>query len=366
LNHKKKKIAFVIGALKTGGAERVISTLSNELIEKFEVTIIVFVKSNPFYSLDDRIKIISCFDKIDQPTSIFSSLKLNYNILKKVKKITKEESIDLLIGFITSANVIAVLAAKSNGIPSLISERNDPLKKEIPRFWRLLRRLVYPKANNLIVQTEKVKDIYKAMLKSQEMTVLPNPIAPTLSQLRDSDQNREKIILSVGRFNNDKRQAKIIEAYNSLNLNEWKLLLIGDGPNKEKLNTLIEKYNLDDRVNILSQVKDVETYYNKSSIFVFASKAEGFPNVLLEAMHFGLPSISTDCNFGPSEIINNGDNGFLVGVNDQDELTERLSQLLKDKKLQQQFSERAIESTKKYMSKEVTNQWEILINRYLK
>jgi GalNAc-alpha-(1->4)-GalNAc-alpha-(1->3)-diNAcBac-PP-undecaprenol alpha-1,4-N-acetyl-D-galactosaminyltransferase len=283
-----------------------------------------------------------------------------------VSKITKSENFDLLIGFITSANIIAAIAAKLNGIPSLISERNDPLKKEIPPFWRLLRRLFYPLSINLITQTEKVKIIYRGMFKSQEISVLPNPIAPSLSKLRDPNKEREKIILSVGRLNDDKRQWKIIEAYNTLNLKEWKLILIGKGPNEKKLMNLIEKYNLSQNITILSNIKDIETYYNKSSIFVFTSKAEGFPNVLLEAMHFGLPSISTDCNFGPSEIIKDGENGFLVPVDDQEELNNKLSLLLNDAKLQKQFSKQAIESTKKYMSPVVTRQWELLINKYLK
>lgn len=365
MEQKSKKIAFVIGALKPGGAERVISTLSNELIDDFDVTIITFVSSIPFYPLDKRINVISCFDKIDQPKSIFSSLKLNYKILNKVTQITKKEGIDLLIGFITSANVIATLAAKKNKIPAFISERNDPLKPEIPKFWLLLRRWVYPMANNIIVQTEKVKDIYEKMLNTKNITVLPNPIAPKFSKLRKKGQAREKIILSVGRFNNDKRQHKIIEAYNSLNLVDWKLLLIGDGPNKKKLASLIEKYELSNRVTILSNIRDVENYYNKSSIFVFASKAEGFPNVLLEAMHFGLPSISTDCKYGPSEMIEDGDNGFLVPVDDQKELTNKLTILVNDENLQNQFSHRALETTKKYMSSVVTKQWEQLINRYI-
>lgn len=365
MKHKKKKIAFVIGALTPGGAERVISTLSNDLIEKFEVSIITFVKSDPFYRLDPRIRTIYCFDHIDKPSSIFHSLKLNYRIGKKITAIVKKEQIDLLIGFITSANIIATIAAKFNGIPCLISERNDPLKKGIPHLWILLRKRIYPMANNLIVQTEKVKAIYTKMLNSERITVLPNPISSDLSKLRKTNGSREKVILSVGRLNDDKRQDKIIRAVHKLNIKDWRVILIGNGPNKKKLTALIENYNLTEQIKILSDIKDVDRYYNEASIFVFTSKAEGFPNVLLEAMHFGVPCISTDCNFGPSDLIEDGVNGFLIPVDDQDKLTLKLEQLMNNENLQTQFSESAIQTTKKYMSKEVTNQWEILINRYL-
>ena len=361
----KKKIAFVIGALTPGGAERVISTLSNGLIEDFEVTIITFRKSDPFYRLDERIKVVSCFDQIEKPTSVLGSLKLNYTILKRVTHIVKAEQIDLLIGFITSANIIATMAARRNRIPSLISERNDPLKKDIPKFWLFLRKRIYPKADHLIVQTEKVKAIYTEMLKSDRITVLPNPISSDLSKLRTTHPEREKLILTVGRLNNDKRHDKLIKAVHRLKLKGWKVIIIGKGPNKTKLTNLIESLNLSDQIEILSGIKNIQYYYSKASIFVFTSKAEGFPNVLLEAMHFGLPCISTDCNYGPSDLITDGKDGFLVPVNDQEALEEKIDLLIKDKALQKIFSANAVQTTENYTSDKVTTKWKSLINAHL-
>lgn len=363
---KKKHIAFVIGALTPGGAERVISTLCNGMIENFHITIITFKKSTPFYRLDDRIKVISCFDKIDKPASVFGSIKLNYNILKKVTTIVKNEKIDLLIGFITSANIIATLAARRNGIPCLISERNDPLKKDIPRFWVMLRKLVYPKADNLIVQTEKVKTIYTKKLKCKNITVLPNPISSDLTKLRKNDVIREKIILTVGRLNSDKRQDKLIRAVDTLKLEGWKVIIIGKGPNKKKLTNLIESLHLSDQIEILSNIKNIQDYYLKASIFVFTSKSEGFPNALLEAMHFGLPCISTDCNYGPSDILTNGKDGFLVPVNDQELLVEKIDELIKDNVLRNYLAKNAEQTSLNFTSDKVISQWEKLINYYLK
>lgn len=366
MNTKKKKIAFVIGGLTPGGAERVITNLSNSLSANFDVTIITFFESEPFYKLASSVNVVSCFEKLPKPTSFLSSLKLNYTILKKISTITKENKIDLLIGFITQANVKAVLAAKLNKIPCLISERNDPLKNDIPKFWVLLRKFIYPKANCLIVQTERVRQVYERMIKTKEMVVLPNPISSELSKLRNTyDINREKIILTVGTFNDDKRQEKIIHAFNELKLNNWQLILLGDGLNKTKLEVLVEKLNLSDKIHILPKAKNVHDYYNKASIFAFASKAEGFPNVLLEAMHFGLPCVSTDCNYGPSDLITDGKNGFLVPVNDQDTFVKKMDQLIKDDNLKVLFSKNAIETSMNFTSDIVTEKWKTAINRYL-
>lgn len=366
MNSKKKKIAFVIGGLTPGGAERVITNLSNSFLDTFDVTIITFIESDPFYTLNESVKVISCFKELPKPKSFIDSIKLNYSILKRVSNITKQEKIDLLIGFITQANVKAVLAAKRNGIPCLISERNDPLKDDIPKFWLVLRKLIYPKADCLIVQTEKVRAIYNSMIKTKEMVVLPNPISTELSNLRQPySTNRKKIILTVGTFNDDKRQEKIVNAFNDLKLNDWRLIMVGDGPNKSKLKDLIKVLNLEDKIEIYSKVKDVETYYNMASIFAFASKAEGFPNVLLEAMHFGLPSLSTDCNYGPSELINDGENGFLVPIDDQDLFVKKLGELVANENLRTQFSEGSIKSTKEFTDVHVVSNWKNLINRHL-
>ncbi|MCA0153006.1 glycosyltransferase family 4 protein [Winogradskyella vincentii] len=363
---RKKKIAFVIGGLTPGGAERVITNLSNSLSEDFDITIITFVHSDPFYTLNESVKVVSCFKKLSKPSSFIGSLKLNYSILKRVSSIIKQENIDLLIGFITQANIKAVIAAKLNKIPCLISERNDPLKNDIPKFWVLLRKFIYPKANCLIVQTEKVKQVYDSMIKTKEMVVLPNPISSELSQLREPyTANREKIILSVGTFNNDKRQEKIINAFNEIKSDDWELLLLGDGPNESKLRDLIETLNLSHKVQLISKVKNVQDYYNKASVFAFASKAEGFPNVLLEAMHFGLPSISTDCNYGPSELIINGINGFLVPVDNQDMFVEKLNELMRNNDIKMSFSIKSKETTEKFRDTYVTSSWKTLILRHL-
>ena len=361
----RKKIGFVIGTLSSGGAERVISTLSNELIERFDITIITFSKSTPFYALDSRIKVVSCIEKANKPKSMLDSLQLNYTLVKRISSISKREKIDILIGFITSANVLTVIASKLNGIPSIISERNNPLVEDVPRLWEILRKYTYPKTDTLVLQTKGIKKLYEKKIRPHKITILPNPISAELSKLRANDAKKENIILSVGRLDKNKCHDELITAFKTIDPKGWKVKIIGDGNKKKVLTELIERYNLTDRIEIISKVKNIDKYYNEASIFVFTSKTEGFPNALMEAMHFGLPCISTDCNFGPSDLINSGENGFLIPVNDQEELTKKLSQLIDNKSLQKKFSDNAKKTTEDYMSKNVVSQWEALINSHI-
>ncbi|MCK7591029.1 glycosyltransferase family 4 protein [Subsaxibacter sp. CAU 1640] len=362
----RRKIAFVIASLAPGGAERVISNLSNGLINSFEVVIVTFENSKPFYELDERIQVIPCLESIKQPSNFYQSLKLNSTLISRLYQIIKKEQIDIVIGFITSANILSIIASKLSGVPNIICERNNPLMEDVPKFWVFLRKFMYPLADKIVLQTQGVKRIYQKKINPKKLFILPNPIATELTNSRDSNNNgKENLILTVGRLDKNKCQEDLINAFGKIKKNGWKVLLIGDGYREAELNHLIESNELSGKVEIISQVKDIHKYYNKASIFVFTSKTEGFPNALLEAMHFGLPSISTDCDFGPSDLIVEGENGFLVPVNNVDMLAEKLTLLIIDRELRNKLSCKAIVSTNNYAAEKVVSKWEELINSTL-
>lgn len=358
---KKKKIGFVIGSLSSGGAERVISTLSNELINKYDIVIITFIKTVPFYKLNDSIKVIPCKESITTPKSIFQSLSLNYQLVKGVSKIIKSEKINIVIGFITSANIVAVIAAKLNNIPSIISERNNPMIEDVSKFWVTLRNLIYPKTDKLVLQTEGIKKFYGNTIKPKKIVILPNPISRNLLALKDNNIKKENIILTVGRLDKNKCHDLIINAFKNIKVNGWKLLIAGTGPEEDNLKTLIKTHSLQDSIEILGKVKNIHNYYNRAGVFVFASRTEGFPNAILEAMCFGIPTISTDCDFGPSEIINDKENGYLIPVGNQEFMEKRLKSLINDDELRSKFSKNAIQSTEDFHCDAVVNKWDEVI-----
>ncbi len=362
---KKKSIAFVISSLNSGGAERVVSTLSNELTKKYKVTIVTFIGGQPFYNLDNRIKVLPTTDEIAPSQNIFRALKTNFGLYKKISVILKNEKIDLVIGFMTSPNVLAILAAKANKIPVIISERINPFLSNTSFVWNQLRKFSYPKANYLVVQTEEIKSFFKGKLLPCQLLILANPISAELTANRNSLQQKENVVLNVGRHTGQKAQHMLIRAFAAIRPEGWELHIIGRGPLKNTLQNLISELHMENKIYLLPPTHEIEKHYNEASIFAFTSIFEGFPNALTEAMHFGLPCIATDCPTGPSELIENDENGFLIPVNDKKILQLKLQILISDKILQKRFGEKARESVVKYEAENVSKTWEDLIEKAL-
>lgn len=364
---KKKRIAFVIYSLNSGGAERVVSTLANGLSNYYEITIITFTNIPPFYPLDKKIKVVHCFDELKPSKNFLDSITINYRLYKKIKKTAKTLSIELLIGFMTNTNILTVLAAKSLRIPVLISERINPEFSTLPKFWSIMRKLTYPSANCLIVQTEPIKKYFEAFVKTNKLIILPNPISSVHQEFKEKINLpiKENIVLSVGRLSNQKGHDIAIKAFTKLKPNNWELHIVGEGPKRKVYKELISKLKMTDKIKLIGRDNNISNYYLKSKVFIFPSRFEGFPNALTEAMYMGLPCISTDCPTGPSELINNGKNGYLISVNDIENLTTNLEKLINDESLRLELGTNAVLSVIHLEEEKVVNQWSELITQSL-
>jgi GalNAc-alpha-(1->4)-GalNAc-alpha-(1->3)-diNAcBac-PP-undecaprenol alpha-1,4-N-acetyl-D-galactosaminyltransferase len=211
------------------------------------------------------------------------------------------------------------------------------------------------------VQTEFIKGFYQKTIKESKIKIIPNPIDEIILSTRKDYSERENVILTVGRLDANKNQRLLIEAFANLNVGNWKLVIAGDGVLREEYRKLTASLGIADQVDFVGNVNNISDYYNQAKIFVFTSQSEGFPNALLEAMAFGLPCISTDCPSGPSEIIKNNENGFLIDVNNKSQLEKKLTDLMNNPKLCIEFSTKALKSTERFEIQEIYKQWETLI-----
>ena len=162
-------------------------------------------------------------------------------------------------------------------------------------------------------------------------------------------------------MDSQKNQELLIRAFSNIKRKDWKLLLIGEGQLRSHYEKLIIDLKIEESIKLVGNVQDVSKYYNTAKIFVLPSNFEGFPNALIEAMSFGLACIATNCPSGPSEIIKDNENGFLIPVNDQMDLEKKLQLLIDNSELQKQFSLKAVESTALFDAAYIADNWKELI-----
>ena len=362
---RDRKLAFVINTLKSGGAERVVTILANHLAQQNKVMIITLSKMTPFYPLDPSIKVRYCKEKIPPSKHVFQSIRSNIQLAKRIHTLLKEHETELCISFMTTANILSAWAAQRLRIPLIISERNNPQfeDKQLSRFWKVLRRISYPKADRIVVQTRSIRDYFLRSTKKDNYTIIPNPINPDFDTSTAGE--KENIILNVGRLSHQKGQDLLIRAFAGFSAPEWQLHIVGEGPKRKELEALIKELELQERVFLPGRTHQIEAYYKRSKIFAFTSYYEGFPNALMEAMHFGLACLSTDCPTGPSELIQDQQSGLLVPVGDEARISAALERLIQSPDERTVFGERARAATQPFTSDRIAKQWEDLIETYL-
>lgn len=245
-------------------------------------------------------------------------------------------------------NSFVLLALSGLNYPVYISDRCRP-DKHLGFIHEILRKWLYPKAKGIIVQTSKAKEIYQSLFQFPSIKVIGNPIREITVR---PEIQKENIVLTVGRLIPSKNHARLIESFVKLNKPAWKLVIVGGNALKMdlkgELQLLINKLGAGENVILTGNLKDVDNYFLKSKIFVLTSDSEGFPNVLGEAMSAGLPVVAFDCVAGPSEMINNGIDGFLLPVFDFNSLEEKVLTLMDDKDLREQMGREAMSSIKRF------------------
>jgi glycosyltransferase involved in cell wall biosynthesis len=228
-----------------------------------------------------------------------------------------------------------------------------------------MRRISYRFLDAVVVLTSEAKQWVRTHTAARAVYVIPNPLAWPLENGEPRLLPEEtclpgrSIILAVGRFVPQKGFARLIEAFNRLKAENpsWDLVILGAGPDRQMLESRRDKLGLNGRVFFPGRAGNVGDWYKRSSIFAMTSLFEGFPNALLEAMGYGLSVISTDCDTGPRDLIENGVNGFLVTEGDQDALTTGLQQLMASSDLRARLSAKARNVVEDYALDNIWLRW---------
>lgn len=359
-----KKILFVIPSLGSGGAERVICTLANEMTARgYEARILMTSAMRLHYQLSEAVKLHSL--ECDSKYGGMNTLKRYISRIRDIRAELKKTDADVIVSFMSETNMDVCFAAMGLKIPVIVSERNDPAIDPASRAKQLLRRLAYCRAGGFVFQTPDAQAYFSQKIQKMSCIIF-NPLTAQIPEPYRGD--RDKRIVAVGRLNKQKNFPLLIDAYEEFaqSYPEYKLEIYGEGPQEEQLKAYLTGKNLQEQVFLKGFCKDVHDKIRTAAFFVMTSDFEGMPNALVEAMALGMPCISTDCRCGgPRQLIQDGENGLLVPVRDKKALVQAMVKLAADPQLAKPLGENAQSIKKQVDTQTVVNQWISYIGRCL-
>ena len=354
----------------SGGTERVLSQIANELVEKgHKVSIVSISKGlSPHFATDGRIKLFDLEDyNIPWPQGILGKALRKFTFLKAVSK--KVEGLEKILNEINPDFVIAVDVVLYHYIERLRKKMNFKaiawehycLDAREGRFVRYCQKLATKKADKVIVLGDRDLEDYQTRYpRSSNIKRIYNPIAFEISNNIDVNN---KVVIAAGRYSYQKGFDMLLESWEKIadRVPDWELRIFGDGEEKENFQSFILQNGLKN-VKLCGYTDCLDKEMDKASVFALSSRYEGFVLVLLEAQARGLPCVSFNCKQGPSEIIDNNINGFLVSPNDVDAFSEKLYELMTDNDLRSSFSKNAQKDLYRFEMQTVIKEWEDLFN----
>jgi GalNAc-alpha-(1->4)-GalNAc-alpha-(1->3)-diNAcBac-PP-undecaprenol alpha-1,4-N-acetyl-D-galactosaminyltransferase len=257
-----------------------------------------------------------------------------------------------------------LLATRGLGVPTIVSEHNDPLTSPIGREWAWLRRWTYTFKTRVVMLTQRAQASLAPKIRSRS-TIIPNPCVPVVHRDDTSpDYTLDRpSLLAMGKFYHQKGFDLLLRAFERLKdqYPNWTLTIIGDGPLRKSIESLRDELGLVGRVRLPGVVRNSHQVLQQADIFVMSSRWEGWSMVVMEALSCGLPVIATDCRCGPREMIQDRVNGVLVPPENVKALATAMSRLMSDEAERQRLALRAVEVTKRFSLEKVMGMWEDLL-----
>lgn len=370
-----KIVYCIFDCSSPGGTERTLFLQANYFAEKGEEVHIVTTEkaSHPqnSYYVSDNISFHNLNINYQEVDNSLSPRKIINRILKGYKH--KKKLNELLISLRPDVT-IAMFGHES----SFLHKINDGSKKIIEyHFSRYHRSIEFASASYWKKQFALFKEWRKCRFinRYDAFVVLTNRDAANWKQFKnifvipnalpfipkETSNCENKKVISVGRLSPEKGYNTLIEAWKIVTSHhpDWELEIYGAGQEYDNLCSLIKKYSLTN-ISINSPVQNIDKKYIKSSIYLMTSQYEGFGIVLIEAMICGLPCISFDCPCGPSEIITNKEDGFLVPVNDTLALANKICLLIEHNDLRQKMGKKARQNVMRYSPDKIMKKWDML------
>lgn len=367
------RLCLVVSSLASGGAERVLATLANHWIaDGHQVTIITLASE-----ADDRLRLRPGVTRIalgmmTPSTTTAHAFRNNWLRVKHLRDEIRRSRPDAVISFLSTTNVLTLVATRTLHVPVVVSERIDPREEKLAAPWAGMRRLLYPRADALVVQTPDVAGWAVRFVPAQKVHVIPNPVTPPR---RSSDLEGAGTpewlarsvprVVAMGRLTRQKGFDLLLRAFAKCRERhpEWSLVILGEGEERSRLEALACELGIESNVALPGHVPDPVIVLQRADLFVLCSRYEGFPNALVEAMACGVPVVATDCPSGPRHIVRDGIDGLLVAPESPDTLVAAMEALMGAPDMRRRLGAQGVDVVRRFSLRRVMHKWDDLLAR---
>lgn len=354
-----KKVGIIVSDItKSAGTERAVVNLANCLCadRKTDVSIISLYTDKdaiPYYEIDNCVDLVNL--QMTYSGSRSHRLLTYRNIRKELRRIIVEKNIDILIGTTHAYNILISTLDK---VATIGCEHIN--YEACPKVIRPIRRLAYKRLSAVVVLTMKDACNY-TFISAKKLYVIPNISSFERSVKSDTTSHR---IITIGRLSMQKGYDILIDIISEIKerLDDWVVDIFGSGEMENELIKKIKTSSLEKIVFIHPPTKNIREEFLNSGFYLMTSRHEGLPMVLIEAQTCGLPIVSFNCPEGPSEIITDRIDGFLVPMGDTKQMGERIVEMIRDVKMRSILGEKAYENSQRFSRENIAAKWSELFS----
>ena len=343
------KVCFLVEMLVSGGVERTVVYLSKYFADHGIDTTILSISNEIFYDVDEKVNLVS----LGIPRSFNDNISIFEKYLRIVKRMTKVKK------FILSGNFDVVFCMapeaaryvlpfyKKGKFKLISSERNNPLFDNSRN--KKIKKELFDKCDGIVFQTVRAMDCFPPEVRGKGV-VIPNAVGNELAYTLTASSEKKNKFSAVGRLTKQKDYTTMFRAFSLFSKKHpgYELEIFGVGEDKAMLENLACELGIGEHVKFMGVDQRALEYISDAKAFLLSSIYEGIPNVLIEAMAIGMTCISTDCPFGPSEMIENGKNGLLVPVGDEKSFADAMCRVVEDSDFAKKCGDNAREIKNNY------------------
>lgn len=360
------RVTCVVSSLRGGGAELVISRLANALVSRgHDLQMITFSGTDSDMQVVSAEVRRAALAREDLSHTLLQRLRNTAARIQALGSSVRRFAPDVIVSFTDATNVLTLLTNQILRLPIIVSERIDPRFHPLDAATTALRPWLYATADALVMQTQSSLRWAEQLPRPPATYVIPNPIYAPVSAGSEETAPLRPYILGVGRLAKQKGFDSLIRAFSIVHSRNsgLRLVILGEGAERIALERLSETLGLSGSV-FLRGHENPAPWLEAAHLFAMTSRYEGFPNALGEAMAAGLPIVSTRCPSGPEEMLDHGESGLLVPVDDVEGLANALLQLDNNAALRVRLGSRARQAaSERFTPTVIWDAWENLISR---